>query len=78
MASPAQAYQRTLDPRNPSRSARSGRVLGRAVARGSQLFELARLAARQRGKIDDPRLASLLDEIGLRAQVELAKLAAAF
>lgn len=43
----------------------------------NQLSELARLAASHRSKIDDPRLASLLDEIDLRAQVELAKLAAA-
>lgn len=77
MASPAQTYQRKLDPRNPSWSARSGRVLGRAVARDSQLLELAHLAASQRREIGDPRLASLLDEIDLRAQVELAKRAAA-
>ena len=38
--------------------------------------QLTRLAARvqsQRAEIDDPRLSAVLDEIDLRAQVELAK-----
>lgn len=43
----------------------------------AQLSELAGLAASQRGKIEDPRLAAIFDEIDLRARVELAKLAAA-
>jgi len=39
-----------------------------------KLEAIRRLAAGQRGQSDDPRLDSLLDEIELRAAVELAKL----
>ncbi|MFN4088613.1 MAG: flagellar assembly protein FliX [Alphaproteobacteria bacterium] len=38
------------------------------------LGELARLAGEARDSVDDPGLAAVLDEIDLRAQVELAKL----
>lgn len=38
------------------------------------LTELSRLAASHRDRIMDPRLAEILDEIDLRAQIELAKL----
>jgi hypothetical protein len=41
-----------------------------------RLEQLARLVREQRPDVDDPRLAALLDEIDLRAQVELAKLEA--
>jgi hypothetical protein len=40
----------------------------------SGLERLVALAASQRPQVDDSRLAALLDEIDLRAQVELAKL----
>lgn len=39
-----------------------------------RLEELARLARTARDAVDDPRLAAILDEIDLRAAVELAKL----
>ncbi len=48
-----------------------------AARRARPLSELAGLAASQRGKIEDRRLAAILDEIDLRARAELAKLAAA-
>lgn len=39
-----------------------------------RLLHLARMVANRRPQINDPRLAEILDEIDLRAQVELAKL----
>jgi Class II flagellar assembly regulator len=39
-----------------------------------QLVDLQRAVASERSQVDDPRLATLLDEIDLRARVELAKL----
>lgn len=42
----------------------------------SVLGELARLVAEARDTIDDPALSAVLDDIDLRAQVELAKLQA--
>ncbi len=39
-----------------------------------RLVQLAQLVRSRRDSIDDPRLAALLDEIELRAEVELAKL----
>jgi hypothetical protein len=39
-----------------------------------RLVELSRLARTRRGEVDDPRLVEVLDEIELRAEVELAKL----
>ncbi|MGE5146986.1 MAG: flagellar assembly protein FliX [Candidatus Eiseniibacteriota bacterium] len=39
-----------------------------------RLVELSRLARVRRGETDDPRLVEVLDEIQLRAEVELAKL----
>ncbi|CAK0777843.1 Flagellar assembly protein FliX [uncultured Gammaproteobacteria bacterium] len=38
-----------------------------------KLTALSRVVQNQRDQIDDPRLAEILDEIDLRAQVELAK-----
>lgn len=38
------------------------------------IMELARSVKQQRSQVDDPHLAQILDEIDLRAQVELAKL----
>jgi hypothetical protein len=38
------------------------------------LREIAQLVQSQRDQVSDPRLAAVLDEIDLRAQVELAKL----
>lgn len=40
----------------------------------SKLDALARMVQTQRAQVSDPRLAAILDEIDLRAQVELAKL----
>ena len=39
-----------------------------------QIAELQRVVSSERGLIDDPRLLAVLDEIDLRAKVELAKL----
>jgi hypothetical protein len=50
-------------------------LLGGAVPRDT-LERLTSLAEQSREDIDDPHLAELLDEIDLRAQVELAKLGA--
>lgn len=41
-----------------------------------KIVELARVVQTRRVQVDDPRLAEILDEIDLRAQVELAKLQA--
>jgi hypothetical protein len=38
-----------------------------------KLMQLARLVSARRANVTDPRLAEILDEIDLRAQVELAK-----
>ncbi len=38
-----------------------------------KLMQLSRIVSARRAEISDPRLAELLDEIDLRAQVELAK-----
>jgi hypothetical protein len=40
----------------------------------SQIAELQRVVTTARGTLDDPRLIEVLDEIDLRARVELAKL----
>lgn len=42
-----------------------------------QLAELQRVVNSERGLVDDPRLVAVLDEIDLRAKVELAKLTTA-
>lgn len=39
-----------------------------------RLMQIADLVARSRAKVDDPRLGAILDDVDLRAQVELAKL----
>lgn len=38
-----------------------------------KLMQLSRIVAARRAQVKDPRLAEILDEIDLRAQVELAK-----
>jgi Class II flagellar assembly regulator len=48
-------------------------LLAGVVSR-DRLEELARLVRTARDAVDDPRLAAVLDEIDLRAAVELAKL----
>jgi hypothetical protein len=50
-------------------------LLGGGLSQG-QLAELQRAVASERGLVDDPRLLGILDEIDLRARVELAKLGA--
>ncbi|WP_207476480.1 flagellar assembly protein FliX [Arenibaculum pallidiluteum] len=53
---------------------RAGLLTGSLPA--ATLHEMQRLVQTQRDQIDDPKLAAVLDEIDLRAQVELAKLEA--
>jgi len=48
-------------------------LLAGGLTRG-QIAELQRVVASERGLVDDARLLSVLDEIDLRAKVELAKL----
>ena len=40
----------------------------------ARLERIAEMAGRVRAKLDDPRLAAIVDDVDLRAQVELAKL----
>jgi len=47
-------------------------LLSGGIPRG-KLVDLARIVQIQRERIDDPELSEILDEIDLRAQVELAK-----
>lgn len=51
---------------------RHGLIIG--VVAKEKLVELAQLVRTKRENCHDPRLASLLDEIELRAEVEIAKL----
>lgn len=51
---------------------RLGLLVG-AIPAG-ELQKLSQTLQRKRGQVDDPRLVELLDEIDLRARVELAKL----
>ncbi|HLJ19568.1 MAG TPA: flagellar assembly protein FliX [Stellaceae bacterium] len=51
-------------------------LLTGALSQG-QLAELQRVVDSERGLVDDPRLIAVLDEIDLRAKVELAKLSMA-
>jgi len=77
---------RTEKRRGPAEE-RGGRILDRldelrlALLAGTlsrpALLDLARSVAGERGRIDDPRLGQVLDEIELRARVELAKYTAA-
>ncbi|MGQ9365326.1 flagellar assembly protein FliX [Azospirillum sp. ST 5-10] len=48
-------------------------ILSGALPR-DKVMELSRIVQSRRVHVDDPRLAEILDEIDLRAQVELAKL----
>jgi hypothetical protein len=50
---------------------RLGLVTG-AISR-SELDRIAEMVARQREQVDDPLLTAVLDEIELRARVEIAK-----
>jgi hypothetical protein len=50
-------------------------LLGGSLSQG-QIAELQRVVASERGLVDDPKLLTVLDEIDLRAKVELAKLTA--
>ena len=47
-------------------------LLTGAISR-EKLTQLARMVSARRAQVTDPRLAEILDEIDLRAQVELAK-----
>jgi len=48
-------------------------LLGGGLSPG-RIAELQRVLESERGRVDDPRLLAVLDEIDLRAKVELAKL----
>jgi hypothetical protein len=63
---------RAEDMLNELDKLQAGLLSGRIDKAG--LERLVALAAARRPSIDDPRLAAVLDEIDLRAQVELAKL----
>jgi hypothetical protein len=73
------------DGRKPRRAVQRGKALLDSlddirdallsgVLSGERLADLRDLVAADRESVDDPELAELLDEIDLRAQVELAKL----
>jgi hypothetical protein len=47
-------------------------ILAGGISR-DKLTQLSRIVSVRRGQINDPRLAEILDDIDLRAQVELAK-----
>jgi len=51
-------------------------LLTGAISR-EKLMQLAHVVSMRRAQVTDPRLAEILDEIDLRAQVELAKYASA-
>lgn len=51
---------------------RLGLLTGRLSAR--EMLEVADVIASHREKINDPRMTAVLDEIDLRAQIELAKM----
>ncbi len=72
LAGRAQARRRADDLLDRLDEIRIGLLTGQLPR--SQLEALARLLAARKGKAGDPRLAQLLDEIELRAAVELAKL----
>jgi len=67
-----QGFSRAQDLLDLLEDVRRGIVLG-AIPR-NKLQRLADLARRQREGFTDPQLSGLLDEIELRAEVELAKL----
>ncbi len=52
------------------------RMLGGDLTVGD-MIDVADVVASHRDKIDDPRLSAIMDEIDLRAQVELAKISVA-
>lgn len=49
-------------------------ILAGGISR-NKLLQLSRIITARRGQISDPRLAEILDEIDMRAQIELAKYA---
>lgn len=73
-AGSARARQRAADILDRLDEIRIALLEGRLPR--EQLAALAHLVNSQREQVDDPRLSALLDEIDLRAQVELAKLTA--
>lgn len=68
----AQVIQRGHDILDQLDEIRHALLLG--VISKSRLEGIARLVRTRRDQIDDPRLVEVLDEIELRAEVELAKL----
>lgn len=63
--------QRAMDMLEKLDEIRHGLLAG--DLRPDKLVDLNRLIQSRKVQVDDPRLASVLDEIDLRAQVELAK-----
>lgn len=70
-----QAKQRGEDILNRLDDLRHGLLAG-TLSR-TQLFSLRTLVRSRRSTVMDPKLSELLDEIELRAEVEIAKLSAA-
>jgi hypothetical protein len=70
-----QARQRGEDILNRLDDLRHGLLAG-TLSR-SQLLSLRNIVRSRRGTVMDPKLSELLDEIELRAEVEIAKLSAA-
>ena len=68
----AQAIERAEDMLDALEDIKIGLLSG--VLPKSRLIRLARLIEQRRADIDDPQLSGILDEIELRAKVELAKL----
>lgn len=65
-------YERGENILNRLDELRHGLLMGHLPK--AQLIELAQLVRGKRDQVDDPLLAQVLDEIELRAEVELAKL----
>ncbi len=64
--------RRALDLLDSLDELRHGLLIG-TIPR-EKLATLSRMVRNRRAQVDDPKLAALLDEVDLRAQVELAKL----
>jgi hypothetical protein len=67
----AQAHQRATDILDRLDDLRHGLLAGTLSRR--QVENLARLVRLKREAVDDPRLIEILDQIELRAEIELAK-----
>lgn len=68
---PQRARQRAADILDGLDDLRHGLLMGRLSRR--QIENLARLVRLKREQVDDPKLVEILDQVELRAEVELAK-----